>query len=451
MGRAWLVAFCAAGGGQAASSALGRPTRDALLVGDAASRVSHRLRIHRHVNVTIRPVAHAAALETANQEAAASPHISQDDTLAQRNGSCRFEAGVDYDRGGGGRAHATGVASKEACCVLCKARPSCGVATYLAASQQCWFKPFGATRRPSQSSAGVVSCILLAATLPLGQTPQHDSLHRGHGSSMQHHWARIPGQLPVVPRGQGYSSSAFEQAWTQDLVAKRAGGPGLCKLAWSQRADAAEWMAWVANSTHPSGRRAQQPPHSVARHLSRFRGGHSTGFIEPLTGMARHPLAFESVCRKSLRISPAERDELRSLLSFDARARKNRRHLLFDTDYILLDNQCDKPRTRGQTRNKFFDLGCTSYGSWDDDPSKPLEAGGSAPSIPLFFSWYREHCVEFDDIYAWEGKRMDPTSWWRGVPPFLRPRCATAALSPAPSPPIVPCFETQDPILQPFC
>ena len=110
----------------------------------------------------IRPVAHtAAALEAASQDqAAASPQFSPDDALAQRNGSCRFEADVDYDRGGGGRAHATGVASKEACCVLCKERPSCGVATYLAASQQCWFKPFLATRRPSQSSAGVVSCIL---------------------------------------------------------------------------------------------------------------------------------------------------------------------------------------------------------------------------------------------------------------------------------------------------
>ena len=157
MAASWLVAFGAAGGGQAAVSALGRPT------GEAAPLSPHRLIIHRHINVTIRPVAHPAmALEAASQDqaATASPRLSPDDALAQRNGSCCFEAGVDYDRGGGRRAHATGVASKEACCALCKERPSCGVATYLAVSQQCWFKPLLATRRPSQSSAGVVSCIL---------------------------------------------------------------------------------------------------------------------------------------------------------------------------------------------------------------------------------------------------------------------------------------------------
>jgi len=155
MAASWLVAFGAAGGGQAAASTLGRPT------GESAPLSPHRLIIHRHINVTIRQMMRtAAALEAARHQAASSPHISPDDALAQRNGNCRFEAGVDYDRGGGGRAHAIGVASKEVCCALCKERPSCGVATYLAAFQQCWFKSLGATRRPSQSSTGVVSCIL---------------------------------------------------------------------------------------------------------------------------------------------------------------------------------------------------------------------------------------------------------------------------------------------------
>ena len=172
MAASLLVALSAAGGGgwhgQAAASARGRPTRD------SAAGASHRLRIHHHINVTIRPVAHAAvALQAASQDqaATASPRLSPDDALAQRNGSCRFEAGVDYDRGGGGRAHATGVASKEACCALCKERPSCGVATYLAVSQQCWFKPLLATRRPSQSSAGVVSCILTREVAELASSP----------------------------------------------------------------------------------------------------------------------------------------------------------------------------------------------------------------------------------------------------------------------------------------
>lgn len=145
--------------------------------------------------------------------------------------------------------------------------------------------------------------------------------------------------------------------------------------------------------------------------------------------MARHPLAFESVCKSSLPLSRAETAELQSLGGGLVHPPG-----LFNIDYILLENQCDKADKADKPkrgRNKFFDLGCTTYGDWDGDPSRPLEASGSGPSIPLFFSWYRENCVEFDDIYAWEGAHHRPAAWWRHVPPFLRPRRALAALFPA--------------------
>ena len=155
--RSLLTVLIAVGRGNAGARELHSGTDEPAL---APSPADHRLRIHRHINVTIRQVTHAAvALEAANQEAAASPHFSPDDA-PQRSSSCRFEAGVDYDRGGGGRARAIGVTSKETCCALCKARPSCGVATYLAALKQCWFKPVGATRLPPQSNARAVSCIV---------------------------------------------------------------------------------------------------------------------------------------------------------------------------------------------------------------------------------------------------------------------------------------------------
>ena len=145
--------------------------------------------------------------------------------------------------------------------------------------------------------------------------------------------------------------------------------------------------------------------------------------------MARHPLAFQSVCKSSLPLSRAETAELQSLGGGLVHPPG-----LFNIDYILLENQCDKADKADKPkrgRNKFFDLGCTTYGDWDGDPSRPLEASGSGPSIPLFFSWYRENCVEFDDIYAWEGAYHRPAAWWRHVPPFLRPRRALAALFPA--------------------
>mgnify|MGYP002631861539 CR=1 FL=1 len=77
---------------------------------------------------------------------------------AQQSSGCRFEAGVDYDKGYA-RGRASGVATKEACCALCSKRADCGIAAYMAASQQCWFKPIRTSHRP-YSNAGVVSCIV---------------------------------------------------------------------------------------------------------------------------------------------------------------------------------------------------------------------------------------------------------------------------------------------------
>lgn len=263
----------------------------------------------------------------------------------------------------------------------------------------------------------VISLVL--GVLPAPFRHRSDSAQQPHPE--QQTWSRIPGQLPVAPTdSEIYTSSAFERAWTGGAVAKQAGGPGLCKLAWSQRANAAEWAAWVANATHPRGQSVLRPPPNIARHLSRFRVRRRSGLIEPLTGMARHPLAFESVCKSSLPLSRAETAELQSLGGGLVHPPG-----LFNIDYILLENQCDKADKADKPkrgRNKFFDLGCTTYGDWDGDPSRPLEASGSGPSIPLFFSWYRENCVEFDDIYAWEGAHHRPAAWWRHVPPFLRPR-----------------------------
>merc|ERR1712166_1192325 len=47
---------------------------------------------------------------------------------------------------------------------------------------------------------------------------------------------------------------------------------------------------------------------------------------------------------------------------------------------------------------------------------------GSAagPSIPLFYNMYKERCLEFDHIWAWEGIKFDPEDWWAPVPTELR-------------------------------
>lgn len=42
-------------------------------------------------------------------------------------------------------------------------------------------------------------------------------------------------------------------------------------------------------------------------------------------------------------------------------------------------------------------------------------ASAGGPSIPLFRSWYRQNCIEFDHIYAWDARIMK--SWMGRVPP----------------------------------
>ena len=62
-----------------------------------------------------------------------------------------------------------------------------------------------------------------------------------------------------------------------------------------------------------------------------------------MTGMARHPLAFQSVCKSSLPLSRAETAELQSLGGGLVHPPG-----LFNIDYILVENQCDKADKAGK-------------------------------------------------------------------------------------------------------
>ena len=94
------------------------------------------------------------------------PHCATDATVstalstgaAARAGSCLFQAGVDY--GKGGRDHFTGLRTKEECCAACLARPTCAVATFDSLSGYCWFKGKAARDRPpKRASNHLVSCL----------------------------------------------------------------------------------------------------------------------------------------------------------------------------------------------------------------------------------------------------------------------------------------------------
>jgi len=101
---------------------------------------------------------------------------------------------------------------------------------------------------------------------------------------------------------------------------------------------------------------------------------------------------------------------------------------LFDITYLLLENRCSEPGPRPYKRARFFDLGCTYFaepaGKTYDvlDPNRISQGSGYGPSISLFYNLYHQHCVDFDDIYAFEGRPLNATDWWSTVPSFLRHR-----------------------------
>ena len=42
--------------------------------------------------------------------------------------------------------------------------------------------------------------------------------------------------------------------------------------------------------------------------------------------------------------------------------------------------------------------------------------------MPLFINMYAERCVDFDEVYGWEGKAYQPAAWWENVPVGWRHR-----------------------------
>ena len=153
---------------------------------------------------------------------------------------------------------------------------------------------------------------------------------------------------------------------------------------------------------------AHIPPNSrekaVLSRLTCGDGRHE--YLEPLTGMARHPLADVN-CEPPRAIH-----------------HPNFTENLFDIRHLILQNKCKRP-TEGATmlphgaqsaQNLFYDLGASNYsGSFD------LDTGfGMGPSVPLFMELYKRNCIVFDHIWAWEYTAFDPRQYWSAVPADAR-------------------------------
>ena len=247
---------------------------------------------------------------------------------------------------------------------------------------------------------------------------------------------RLPQPLSQHGHERGhYVPGAIEREWIQP-AASVAGR--ICALANSsaQLSGGREWLEYArvlreATAAHAEPRRSiaavrgrQHPMYtplrpirpSAAQHrvLSRFmpvRRATSTStrdsspasyeaeYIEPLTGIARHPLT--ALCVHG---GPGDAD-------------------LFDINYLVLSNACDKdgrPPPPSPTRNFLFDLGCSVY---DDGVRLDIGSGsGGGPSLPLLFQLFERRCRPFDVIHGWEAKPTDAAKWWKNVPPAMRAR-----------------------------
>lgn len=111
--------------------------------------------------------------------------------------------------------------------------------------------------------------------------------------------------------------------------------------------------------------------------LSYFARHGNIEYIEPITGVGRHPLAPVGCKHKSTN--------------------------LFDTSHIMIGNACNNTIKR---RTILFDMGCSTF--------KPVsQASGEGSSIPLFIEWFKRGCLPIDAIWAWEAKLIN--DWWLNV------------------------------------
>lgn len=170
---------------------------------------------------------------------------------------------------------------------------------------------------------------------------------------------------------------------------------------------------------------------SEAAALSRIRWrGDCEEVLEPLTGMARHPLSSPWPCDLRKELSEAGG-------RFDKKWVKGHPVNKYDVSHLVLSNRCNlsagrrsrcRPHSlRGSGRALFYDLGSSIFGRMIELPdhtsaqgarSAPRLPGGYGPSIPLFYAMFARNCIEFDAIWAWEARHMP--NWWRSVPEVMR-------------------------------
>jgi len=200
-------------------------------------------------------------------------------------------------------------------------------------------------------------------------------------------------QAAIAAGSCRYVPSETELAWTSGKAHNRE-----CTIAESaEQVQAAE--LWLSFSSASRGKTPRAPTAAERGVLSRYEcNDGSVSFLEPLTGIGRHPFAAVG-CNMP-----------RGLHTH-----------IFNTSFLIPFNKCagnhsDHLAVGSGARNLFFDLGCSVWG----DGAPVSDGSAFGPSMPLFSAWYEGNCAQLDRLYGWEMEVKEPTSWWKNVPADVR-------------------------------
>ena len=248
--------------------------------------------------------------------------------------------------------------------------------------------------------------------IPLANALAPENLRRGVSSQRG---VRAWTDVTTHSRTTGYRSSAGELVW---LDGRRRGK--ICATAKMPEVEVAalHWTSYSQRAWRPGGAPAPKPTPEERQALSYFHVGprHRPGHrshgqnhtavhyvepIEPLHGVARHPFA-QVGCNHSVTYP---------------------RHVsLFDITYLVIHNQCGRPGPK--PRSLLFDMGASV--GFKGVPggvyaTLPIDGGGLAPSLPLFYRIYADRCLEPDEVYAWEpNPQVRGADWWGELPARIR-------------------------------
>jgi hypothetical protein len=224
-----------------------------------------------------------------------------------------------------------------------------------------------------------------------------------------------------------YTPSSIELEWTSKPAVNK-----MCEISRrpNQIKAANLWLQYAAAA-------ADRNPHDDEKAiLSRFDCTDGNGeswveWIEPLTGIARHPYAAVG-CNTALQPGAQCPGCTKTQSGYGIN--------IFDLSYIIPTNGCDhdlhasnsseefqqlRSETNGEsgTRRIFFDLGTATFDRALGDRVWSQGSGtGLGPSLPIFDNTYGQLCLPLTDFYGWEAKNIPPNVYWNGVPAKDRAR-----------------------------